>query len=102
MKKPLNKAPAPLQKMLMNLQRYRFNPTYKKGPILHLPDTLARAALPQLISARVTQFDVFRMEMKSEQNSRTPRLEETTESHLSEETSKDVTLTTQYKVIVHG
>jgi hypothetical protein len=29
-KEPLNKAPARLQKMLMRLQRYRFNVTYKK------------------------------------------------------------------------
>jgi len=55
MKKPLNKAPARLQRMLMKLQRYRFNLHY----------TLSRAALPQPISAaRVTHFDVFRMEME--------------------------------------
>ena len=42
------------------------------------------------------------MEMEHEQNSRNPRLQETTENHLREETSKDVTLATLYKVIVHG
>ena len=47
MKKPLNKAPARLQRMLMKLQRYRFDLTYKRGTTLHLADTLSRAALPQ-------------------------------------------------------
>ena len=60
-KKPLNKAPARLQRMLMKLQRYRFHLTYKRGATLHLADTLSRAALPQPTSARVTHFDVFRM-----------------------------------------
>ena len=100
MKKALNKAPARLQRMLMKLQRYRFNLTYKRGATLHLADTLSRAALPHPTSARVTHFDVFRMEMEYEQNSRNPRLQETTESHLPEETSKDITLATLY--IVHG
>ena len=101
-KKPLNKAPARLQRMLMKLQRYRFNLTYKRGPTLHLADTLSRAALPQPISARVTPFDVFRMEMESSELSRNARLEESTENHLREETSKDNTLTALHKVIVHG
>ena len=101
-KKPLNKAPARLQRMLMKLQRYRFHLTYKRGATLHLADTLSRAALPQPTSARVTHFDVFRMELESEQNRRNPRLEESTENHLREQTSKDVTLAALYKVIVHG
>ena len=42
------------------------------------------------------------MEIEHEQNSRNPRLQETTENHFREETSKDVTLATLYKVIVHG
>ena len=42
------------------------------------------------------------MEMESEQNSTNLRLEESTENHLREETSKDFTLTTLYKVIAHG
>ena len=102
-KKPLNKAPARLQRMLMKLQRYRFNLTYKRGPTLHLADTLSWAALPQPISAiSVTHFDVFRMEMESSEFSRNARLEESTRNHLREETSKDITLTALHKVIVHG
>ena len=102
MKKPFNKAPARLQRMLMKLQRYRFNLTYKRGPTLHLADTLSRAALPHPISSRVTHFNVFRMEVESSELSRNARLEESTENHLREGTSKDITLTALYKVIVHG
>ena len=102
MKKPLNKAPASLQRMLMKLQRYRFNLTYKRGPTLHLADTLSRAALPHPISARVTPFDAFRMEVESSELNRNASLEESTENHLHEETSKDITLTALYKVIVHS
>ena len=86
----------------MKLQRYRFNLTYKRWPTLHLADTLSRAALPQPISARVTHFDVFRMEIESSEFSRNARLEESTKKHLRVETSKDITLTALHKVIVHG
>ena len=102
MQKPLNKAPALLQRMQMKLPRYRFNLTYKRGPTLHLADTLSRTALPQPISARVTHFDIFRMEMESSELSRNAKLEESTENYLREGTSKDSTLTALYKVIVHG
>ncbi|CAB4002182.1 Hypothetical predicted protein [Paramuricea clavata] len=46
LRKPLNKAPARLQKMMMKLQRYSFKVTYKKGKSMYLADTLSRAALP--------------------------------------------------------
>ena len=48
-KKPLNKAPARLQRILMRLQRYQFTVKYKRGPTLYLADTLSRAALPHPI-----------------------------------------------------
>lgn len=86
----------------MRLQRYRFKLTYKRGPTLHLADTLSRAALPQPVAAKVTHFDVVRVEMESEHNSRNPRLQEGTEYHLREETGKDNTLSALYKVITHG
>ena len=94
MTKPLNKAPARPQRMLMRLQRYQFTITYKRGPTLYLADTLSRAALPHPITARVRDFDVFRMEMESDCNTRNPRLTEITENQLREETSKDTTLNT--------
>ena len=64
MKKPLNKAPARLQRMIMRLQLYRFKVTYKRGPTLHLADTLSRAPLTHPVAVDVTSFDVFHIEME--------------------------------------
>ena len=44
--KPLDKAPARLQRMLLQLQRYHINLQYKPGKELFTPDTLSRAHLP--------------------------------------------------------
>lgn len=72
------------------------------GPTLHLTGTLSQATLSQSVTAQVTNFDVFGMEMEFEYETRNSRLTETTKHQLREETSKDVTLTTMYKVIAHG
>lgn len=42
-KKPLTLAPSRLQRMLIMLQPYTFNLIYKKGPELHIADTLSRS-----------------------------------------------------------
>ena len=44
-KKPLHKAPARLQKMLMRLQKYNLQVTYKPGKEMHIADALSRASL---------------------------------------------------------
>lgn len=44
-KKPLHKAPARLQKMLMRLQKYSLQVTYKPGKDMHIADALSRASL---------------------------------------------------------
>lgn len=89
MKKSLNKAPARLQRMRIRLQRYPFIVKYKIRPTLYLVDTLSRTALPHPITARVRDCDVFRMEVESENNARNPRLTESNENQLREETRKD-------------
>ncbi|KAK2547343.1 Protein STPG4 [Acropora cervicornis] len=81
--KSLNNAPVRLQRILMILQRYHFVIKYKWGLPLHLADTLSPAALPKLVTAQVADFH-------------------TTKHQLHEETSKDVTLATLHKVLVHG
>lgn len=101
-KKPLHKAPARLQKMLMRLQRYHFTIKYKKGTSLHLADTLSRAALPTPVHARVTGFEVFRTELTEESDTHNPRLTETTESRLRAETRKDEHLSKLMTTIVQG
>lgn len=101
-KKPLHKAPARLQKMLMRLQRYRFTIQYKKGTSLYLADTLSRAALPTPVHARVTGFEVFRTELTEESDTHNPRLTETTESRLRDETKKDEHLSKLMATIAQG
>ena len=44
--KPLDKAPARLQRILLKLQRYHINLQYKPGKELFTADTLSRAHLP--------------------------------------------------------
>ena len=46
-RKPLNSAPARLQRMLLQLQRYDLTLIYKKGKDLIIADTLSRAYLPE-------------------------------------------------------
>ena len=50
MKKPLNDAPKRLQRMLLQLQKYSLDVTYKKGKHMHLADTLSRAYLPDEVT----------------------------------------------------
>ena len=47
MKKPLSKAPARLQRMLLRLQRYNINLLYKPGRDMIFADTLSRAHLKE-------------------------------------------------------
>ena len=44
-KKPLSKAPRRLQRMMLQLQPFKFTVVYKKGKYMYLADTLSRAAL---------------------------------------------------------
>lgn len=47
-RKPLNSAPSRLQRMLLKLQKFNLNVTYKNGKSLYLADTLSRAYLPEV------------------------------------------------------
>ena len=51
MLKPLNSAPARLQRMLLNLQKYSLDVKYLKGDQMFLADTLSRAYLPTSLNA---------------------------------------------------
>ena len=50
MKKPLNDAPKRLKHMLLQLQKYSLDITYKKGKHMHLADILSHAYLPDEIT----------------------------------------------------
>jgi len=63
-KKPLNKAPRRLQRMMLKLQRYQFSVRYKKGKELYVADTLSRAAITgQPSSTAKQECEVFRLEI---------------------------------------
>lgn len=44
-RKPLNKAPAPLQGMLLQMQKYDLSITYTPGKHMHIADALSQATL---------------------------------------------------------
>ena len=100
MQKPLNKAPARLQRMLMQLQRYQFRIKYKPGPTMYLADTLSRAALQHPVSAKVTGFEIFRLSIQEPEEN--PQLTAPTIQKLKEETCDDPTLSQLYTVITDG
>ena len=53
---PLTKAPRRLQRMMLQLQPFKFTVVYKKGKYMYLPDTLSRVALR--VCPREDQADV--------------------------------------------
>ena len=101
-KRPLNKAPRRLQKMIMRLQRYHFKVIYKKGSSLHIADTLSRAALPTPTNYDLSGFEVFRMDLISSETERNLGLQPTTENKLRIETQKDSTLQALTEMIRNG
>ena len=84
----------------MRLQRYRFKITYKRGPTLHLAETLSRAPLTHPVVVDVTGFDVFRIGMQHLGQRRNPGLTENTERRIREEKSKDEILKELHRVII--
>ena len=56
-RKPLLSAPQRLQRMLLRLQKYDLNVTYKKGTKMYIADTLSIAALVQADKRSVTPVE---------------------------------------------
>ena len=101
-KKPLNKAPARLQKMMMNLQRYQFDLEYKKGTSLHIADALSRAFLPTATTCETTEFEVFRVEVENCYEENHPNFCADTQNKLKLETKQDQTLQKLISVMLEG
>ena len=101
-RKPLNKAPAHLQCMLMRLKQYQFTIQYNKETTLHIADTLSCATIPTPTHAKITGFEVFSLELEKSYNDHNPRLTNVTEQLLMAETQKDSTLTDLQHTITHG
>ena len=73
-KKPLSKAPKRLQRMMLQLQPFKFTVVHKKGKYMYLADTLSRAALTKSSSAGQEEVfmcvtdgfqEVFRIELET-------------------------------------
>ena len=101
-KKPLNKAPARLQRMMMMFQRYRFGVTYHKGTSLYLADTLSRATLNNPVTATVTGFEVFRLELEGDDNRPNPHLKPDTETMIRMQVKTDPVMSQLSSCIIQG
>ena len=77
--KSLAAAPRRLQRMMLRLQAYSFKVEYRRGPSLHLADTLSRApaAASPLFSPALQQAEVFRLELRATPITGAPLLDRT-------------------------
>ena len=97
-KKPLDKSPIRLQRMLLNLQSYDMEIKYRPGKELYLADTLSRAHLPNSKSEEETlELDFQAISMISTLPVSDDKLKE-----IKEETRKDETMQTLVKIINEG
>lgn len=102
MKKPLNRAPARLQRMLSTLNGYHFTLVYKKGTSFHIADTLSRAPLCDKSTNDTTSFEIFHLEMASENPQHHLQLRTDTETEILAATKNDPTIQKLYTTIQNG
>lgn len=95
-RKPLHQAPMRLQKMLLKLQKYQLQVTYKPGSELYIADTLSRAALNEEASDLEDEYEVFFMQSTEASEMKT-NIEK-----LQEATANDQALQTLIRVIRQG
>ena len=63
-KKPLLSAPKRLQRMLLRLQHYNLDVSYKKGCEMYITDFLSRASLPHNHD-KTNDYDIFSLELEN-------------------------------------
>ena len=110
-KKPLSKAPRHLQRMMLQLQPFKFTVVYKKGKYMYLADTLSRAALnlpsPSGPQEEVFQCDpednheMFRVELEALELD-SPEMYPSTLEEVKAETKADPTLSVLCEFVAHG
>ena len=110
-KKPLSKAPRRLQRMMLQLQPFKFTVVYKKGKYMYLADTLSRAALnlpsPSGPQEEVFQCDpednheMFRVELEALELD-SPEMYPSTLEEVKAETKADPTLSVLCEFVAHG
>ena len=102
LKKPLNKAPLRLQRMIMRLQRWSFEIVYKKGTSLHIADALSRAPLPTPQSSKTDGFSVFRLDVSELGDEPNERLKPDTQDELKNAIRSDPSLQKLSAIIISG
>ena len=110
-KKPLSSAPKRLQRMMLQLQPFKFTVVYKKGKYMYLADTLSRAALnnpaPSGPQEEVFQCDaedtqeMFRVELETLELD-SPEMYPSTIEAIKAETKVDSTLSVLCEFVAHG
>ena len=110
-KKPLSKAPKRLQRMMLQLQPFKFTVVYKKGKNMYLADTLSRAALtkPSPSGPQEEVFmcvtdgfqEAFRIELETLELD-TPEMYPSTLEEIKAATKADSTLSILCDVVANG
>ena len=99
--KPIHNAPKRLQRMLLHMQRYDFNITYKKGSEMYLADTLSRAHLEHSVPLTLPQSEfchaIELLDLKEHLPISSKRLKQ-----IQEATNTDSTLQTLQERILLG
>ena len=110
-KKPLRSAPKRLQRMMLQLQPFKFTVVYKKGKYMYLADTLSRAALKQPAPSGTQEEvfqcysgdaqELFRAELESLELD-SPEIQPSTLEEIRVATQGDRTLSALCQFVAHG
>ena len=108
-KKPLSKAPKRLQRMMLQLQSFKFTVVYKKGKYMYLADTLSALNLPTPSDPQEEVFqcnsgdalDMFRVELETMELD-SPNMYPNTLEEIKAETEADPTLLVLCAFVAHG
>ncbi|XP_033749332.1 uncharacterized protein K02A2.6-like [Pecten maximus] len=96
-RKPLNRAPPRLQKLLLTLQKYTLNVVYKPGKAMYLVDALSRSYLNETRENLVPDIDIEVNQIVSNLPISSQKYQE-----FKRETSKDEALSQLREMIING
>ena len=91
-KKPINKAPARLQRMLLRVQPYALQVHYTKGSQLYIADALSRHYMPNTEQPRDEEYEVHIIE--------TGQVSQDVYNQLVKETKNDAELSALYRTLM--
>lgn len=100
-KKSLLEAPCRLQRMMLRLQRYNLDVTYKPGPQMHIADHLSRASMVDS-GTPDKEFQVFALELEGIGPLNTVRISSERLAQLQKATEQDPVMQTLKTTILMG